>query len=192
MAGLLTRRTTGIPDDLGGGRFFGAFHRTPRVQVITHKPVIIPECEMEKRGRKSAASLQVAPSNVVELRRLPEPPTCMTKEQADVWRVVVASRMGEIIAPEAYPVLMAYCRATISAQQVAAEVDAFDPEWGKTDEGLKRWDKLLAMLDRQERLVTSLGGKLRLTPASQVRAENAGTIAKRGEKMKPWQVEGDA
>lgn len=143
---------------------------------------------MATRGRKSAASLAVA-EPVQELQKLPEPPSYLTPEQEDVWRLVVASRGGDLIAPESFPVLVEYCRAVISANQVAAQLDAFDPEWAKDDEGLKRWDKLLAMQDRLAGKVASLAGKLRLTPSSRVQAVSAGRNADKGAKRKPWEYD---
>lgn len=142
---------------------------------------------MATRGRKSSAALAIAPP--VELQKLPEPPSYLSPEQEDVWRLVVASRGGDLISPESYPVLVEYCRATISANQIAAQLDAFDPEWSKDDEGLKRWDKLLAMQDRVAGKVASLAGKLRLTPSSRVQAISAGRNADKGAKRKPWEFE---
>ena len=141
---------------------------------------------MATRGRKSAASLAVAPVET-EFNRLPEPPSYLTPEQEDIWRVVVASRGGDLIAPESFPVLVEYCRSVISANQVAAQLDAFDQEWSKDEDGLKRWDKLLAMQDRLSRNVASLAAKLRLTPSSRVQAISAGRNADKGAKRKPWE-----
>lgn len=141
---------------------------------------------MATRGRKSAASLAVA-APVSELQRLAEPPSYLTPEQDDIWRLVVASRGGDLIAPESFPVLVEYCRAVTSANQVAAQLDAFDQSWASDEEGLKRWDKLLAMQDRLAGKVASLAGKLRLTPSSRVQAISAGRHADKGEKRKPWQ-----
>lgn len=143
---------------------------------------------MATRGRKSAAALAVA-EPVQELQKLPEPPSYLTPEQEDVWRLVVASRGGDLIAPESFPVLVEYCRQVISANQVAAQLDAFDPEWAKDDEGLKRWDKLLAMQDRLAGKVASLAAKLRLTPSSRVQAISAGRHADKGAKRKPWEFD---
>lgn len=143
---------------------------------------------MATRGRKSAAALAVA-EPVQELQKLPEPPSYLTPEQEDVWRLVVASRGGDLIAPESFPVLVEYCRQVISANQVAAQLDAFDPEWAKDDEGLKRWDKLLAMQDRLAGKVVSLAAKLRLTPSSRVQAISAGRHADKGAKRKPWEFD---
>lgn len=143
---------------------------------------------MATRGRRSAAALAVA-EPVQELQKLPEPPSYLTPEQEDVWRLVVASRGGDLIAPESFPVLVEYCRQVISANQVAAQLDAFDPEWAKDDEGLKRWDKLLAMQDRLAGKVASLAAKLRLTPSSRVQAISAGRHADKGAKRKPWEFD---
>jgi len=141
---------------------------------------------MATRGRKSAAALAIA-EPVGDLQRLPEPPAYLTPEQEDIWRLVVASRGGDLIAPESFPVLVEYCRAVTSANHVASQLDAFDPSWVADDEGLKRWDKLLAMQDRLAGKVASLAGKLRLTPSSRVQAISAGRHADKGAKLKPWQ-----
>lgn len=144
---------------------------------------------MATRGRKSAASLAVAVVADNELSRLPDPPSYLTPEQDDLWRLVISSRGGDLIQPESFPVLVEYCRAVTASNQVAAQLDAFDPEWSKDEEGLKRWDKLLAMQDRLSRNVASLGAKLRLTPSSRVQAISAGRHADKGPKKKPWEFE---
>ncbi len=141
---------------------------------------------MAQRGRKSAASVAVA---VVDekIDAFPSPPSYLNPEQDEVWRTVIASRGGDLIAPESYPVLVEYCRAVIGSNQVAAQLDSFSPEWAKDDEGLKRWDKLLAMQDRLAKTVASLAAKLRLTPSSRVQAISAGRNADKGQKRKPWE-----
>lgn len=145
---------------------------------------------MAQRGRKSAASVAVAtispPANSL-IDALPQAPSYLTPEQDEIWRVVIASRGGDLIAPESYPVLVEYCRAVTGANQIAAQLDEFLPEWAKDEEGLKRWDKLLAMQDRLAKTVASLGAKLRLTPSSRVQAISAGRNADKGQKRKPWE-----
>lgn len=143
---------------------------------------------MAQRGRKSAASLSVAVIDQ-ELSKLPEPPAYLSPEQDDIWRVVISSRGGDLVAPEAFPVLVEYCRAVTSANQVASQLDAFSPAWASDDEGLKRWDKLLAMQDRLAKTIASLGAKLRLTPSSRVQAISAGRNADKGAKRKPWELD---
>ena len=136
-------------------------------------------------------SVAVVESKDTALDRLPDPPSYLTPEQEDLWRLVIASRGGDLIAPEAYPVLVEYCRASVAANQVASQLDAFDPSWAIDEDGLKRWDKLLAMQDRLSRNVASLGGKLRLTPSSRVQAISAGRNANKGAKKKPWEFDSD-
>ena len=146
---------------------------------------------MAARGRQSAAELAVAPFVQPIAQKLPEPPSYLTPEQEEVWRMVISSRGGDLIAPEAFPVLVEYCRQAVIANQIAAQLDAFDPEWAKEDDGLKRWDKLHQMQDRALKALASLGGKLRLTPASRVHRESAGRNAAKGAKRKPWESDDD-
>lgn len=141
---------------------------------------------MVQRGRKSAASVAVAPARN-PLDALPQSPSYLSPEQDEIWRVVIASRGGDLIAPESYPVLVEYCRAVTGSNQIAAQLDEFMPEWAKDEEGLRRWDKLLAMQDRLAKTVASLAAKLRLTPSSRVQAISAGRNADKGAKRKPWE-----
>lgn len=127
---------------------------------------------------------------IVQLHPRPDPPPCLTPDQAATWRTVVASRAGDMLPPEAHPVLVEYCRSVASADAVAAQLDGFDLETVATDDGLKRWDKLLGMQDRVAAKVAALATKLRMTPQSRIRATAAGRIgAKGGGQRKPWQTE---
>lgn len=139
---------------------------------------------MGVRGRKSSAELAV--SNVLPLRQLPPPPTHLSPVQQDVWRLVISSRAGEMIAPEAYPVLAEYCRWVETADQIASALKKFKPAWAKTDEGLTRWSRLQAMQERASRTLASLAVKLRLPPSTRVHPEKAGSIARRTQQ-KPWE-----
>jgi hypothetical protein len=136
---------------------------------------------MGVRGPASSRELQIAP--VAYLRPIPKSPEHLTDPQSDIWRLVMHSRAGELIPPESYPVVVEYCRAIVASDQVAEELDAFKPEWRKTDEGLRRWDKLLAMQDRLAGKIASLAVKLRITPSSRVHPEKAGTNAR-----KNWEI----
>lgn len=144
---------------------------------------------MRQRGRKSAAALSVVTA-VAELRRLPEPPGTLTQPQATVWRSVMSTVAADLIGEEAFPVLVEYCRAVVTADQIAEQLAAFDPAWLADEDGLRRWNTLSQMQTRVQGMIGSLGGKLRLNPSSRIRAENAGTMAKRaGAKRKPWQTD---
>lgn len=126
---------------------------------------------------------------VIPLHKRPEPPSCLTPEQAETWRMVLAGRAGDIIPPEAHPVLIEYCRAVSAADAIAEQVDDFDMKSIATDGGLKRWDRLLAMQDRAAAKVASLATKLRMTPQSRMRATQAGKIGAKGDgQRKPWET----
>ena len=143
---------------------------------------------MKQRGRQSAASLSVAASsNIV---KLPPPPKHLTEAAGDTWRMVMASRSSEMIEPEAYPVLVEYCRSIEQADKIASEIGRFDASWLTDDDGLKRYDKLLAMQDRLTKVITSTAVKLRLTPSTRFDSGTAGRVgAKKGGTQKPWQIE---
>ena len=102
----------------------------------------------------------------------------------------MASRSAEMIEPEAYPVLVEYCRSIEKADFIALELERFDMSWLADDEGLKRYDKLLSMQDRLTKVITSCAVKLRLTPSTRFHSGTAGRV---GEKQtgtrKPWQSE---
>ncbi len=143
---------------------------------------------MQQRGRKSGAALALAP--VAELRRIPDPPGHLTEEQSAVWRLTMSSVAGDMIGTDAHPLLVEYCRAVVLADQIAVQLNAFNTGWLAEDEALKRWDKLAAMQARATATVAALAGKLRISPSSRIRPENAGVMAKRaGSKPKPWQSE---
>lgn len=142
---------------------------------------------MGSRGRKSAASVAISAA-VSPLQKMPEPPAYLTPEQDIVWREVISSRAGDLIGVEAFRVLVEYCRAVVEGDKIASQLDAFDPSWLADDDGLKRWDKLQAIACRNQGVLATLATKLRIATSSSVRAENAGTILKKGAKAKPWEV----
>ena len=142
---------------------------------------------MGTRGRASSASMAVKIEQPQSLQKIPEPPSYLTPEQDGVWREVMLSRAGDLIGLESHRLLVEYCRAVQECNKIAAQLDAFVPSWAADDEGLKRWDKLQAMAARSQGVVATLATKLRLATSSSVRAENAGTVLKKGTKRKPWE-----
>ncbi len=84
--------------------------------------------------------------------------------------------------------LAQYCRHKVQADLIAQQLEQFDPAWLVDDEGLKRFDKLGAMLERETRCMNALLRSMRLTQQSLLRADKAVTTTK---GKKPWQVESD-
>lgn len=141
---------------------------------------------MKQRGRKSTAELSVAStSNIV---KLPPPPKHLSEKSGEVWRMVMASRSSEMIEPEAYPVLVEYCRSIERADMMAKEIESFNLSWIAEDDGLKRYDKLLSMQDRLSKVIMSCAVKLRLTPSTRFDSNTASRVgAKSAGTKKPWQ-----
>jgi hypothetical protein len=117
---------------------------------------------MKKRGKPSTADKTVAP--VLRFtRKLPAPPPQLSPRAAETWRAVISSPSGDLLSPEAYPVLIEYARAVEQADQIAEQVSAFDPAWLRAEGGLERWSALLRIQDQVARRVASLAVKLKLT-----------------------------
>lgn len=140
---------------------------------------------MGSRGRKSGAELALAP--VVQLRPLPEPPQGLTPAQAEVWRMVIASRAGDMIKPEAFPVLVEYCRWVCNAAEVSEQLAGVKPAWWRSKDGLALIERLRKLQEQATRMVNSCAVKLRLPPSTRTHPEKAGRAAMRGEKLKPWE-----
>ena len=138
---------------------------------------------MDQRGKKSLASLSVVP---VPMDRMLPPPADLTPAQAELWSAVVATKPSDWFQADSLPLLTQYCKAVDGHRIVSAQVDEFDPEWLKTDEGLRRYERLLAMQDRQAKLSCSLATKMRLTQQSRYGARGADRADARANGSRPW------
>lgn len=144
---------------------------------------------MAQRGRKSAASLAVVPVAVGAPRALP--PATLTPAQRCVWLETVNAKPSEWFGPEHVPVLEAYCRHVVTARGLAQQIEDFDPEWLKDDDGLRRYDRLLSMHVRETGRVNEFARAMRLTQQAIYRADKAATLSNRGRAAKPWQADVD-
>ncbi len=145
---------------------------------------------MKKRGRKSSAELSVAPVSSL-LSQPPKPPEHLSKQASDIWRMVMTSRSKKMIEAESYPVLVEYCRSITRADFVSKEIDRFEQVWLTSDEGLKRYDKLISIQDKLTKTINSCAVKLRLTPSTRFHSETAATIvANDNTGQNPWDYDG--
>ena len=71
----------------------------------------------EKRGRKSAVSLETVVS-VTGMPARPAAPDCLTTDQAAVWKNVVKSMPADWFKAETFPLLSQFCRHVTSAREV--------------------------------------------------------------------------
>jgi hypothetical protein len=144
---------------------------------------------MATRGRKSGAALSVV---VGSIDGRPTPPADLTKFQADVWqRTVAAESLDQFRSAALQQLLKEYCRHCEAAHILAEEIEKTKPEWLRTDDGLKRYDKLLIMRDRETKAMGDKATKLRLTNQSRYTPQAAATAAKNtGGSAKPWEMTG--
>lgn len=142
---------------------------------------------MKQRGRKSAASLAVVSVDAQGFSVVGPPPTLTDSERA-VWVAACAGKPHDWFGSEHIAILVDYCRHVVKSDVIDAQIKAFDPEWLKEDEGLRRYERLLTMAQRQSAICNALARSMRLTHQSKYVAAKAGTTV-RGRK--PWQVDGE-
>ena len=142
---------------------------------------------MRQRGRKSAASLSVAPVSLGGRR--PPPPADLTSPQAQTWREIVASTPGGWFSVVQEPMLAAYCRHVSAADELARMIDKCKPE-----DDLCRFDKLLRMRERETKAMSSLATRMRLTQQSQMHPRTAARAMEDGQggrklwdRTPPWE-----
>ena len=131
----------------------------------------------------------MAVTNVVPLREPASAPAHLTEVQARLWDEFMQTSAGNLIAPEAFPVLVEYCRAIEASDQVAKMLNEFDPAWVTRDDGFDRFSKLRSMADRLSSKIASLSVKLRISPSTRILPRGAGRNEVRaGAKLKPWET----
>lgn len=116
---------------------------------------------MEKRGRKSAASLSVVSvTDAIEVIRRPVPPSELTDEQAFEWKAVTSRLPADWFPRETHGLLAQYCRHVVSARRIA-ELIAGDEQAENFD--IENYDRLLKMQEREGRALSSLATRMRIS-----------------------------
>jgi hypothetical protein len=117
----------------------------------------------------------------------------LTQEQAEEWRAVVGTKPADWFTRDNQAMMVDYCRHIVLGRRIAEQIDRFDPAWMADDEGLKRFDKLGAMLERHTRTIASLATRMRLTQQSRYNAQSANTAASRSDgasgARRPWEFQ---
>lgn len=143
---------------------------------------------MAQRGRKSAASLAVATKPDIGIsKRLPAP-LHLSDAEISVWNEAVDDQPASSFTPTHAPLLEMYCMHVVRSRIIADELLNFDRSWISDDDGLKRYDRLLAMADRESRAASSLATRLRITRQAIDQQTVARTIKNQPKSAKPWQL----
>jgi len=144
---------------------------------------------MATRGRKSAASLTVAKSDIGAAKRL-EAPLHLSDTEMAVWAEVVNDQPASAFTATHAPLLEMYCRHVVNGRVMADELISFNRAWLADNEGLKRYDTLLRIAERESRAASSLATRLRITRQAVDHPTTAGrAIANHSTNRKPWDPE---
>ncbi len=138
-------------------------------------------------ARKSAASLEVARPTIGVSERL-GPPLHLSEAERAVWLQCVNDQPADAFTQVHAPLLELYCRHVVNAREIADEVAQFDRAWLADDDGLKRFDRLLAMAEREGRAASSLATRLRITRQALDHATVARKVVAMPRTSKPWEL----
>lgn len=106
-----------------------------------------------------------------------------------VWMEVVNDQPADAFSPTHGPLLELYCRHIVQARILADELANFDRAWVADDEGLRRYDRLLGMAERESRAASSLATRLRITRQAVEHPLTVGRGLKNQSKArKPWEL----
>jgi hypothetical protein len=98
----------------------------------------------------------------------------LTDGQSAIWRDVISSLPGDWLTRAAHPILVAFCRHVHRAQLLELQIAQFEAEWMAVDGGLERFDRLLAVAERETRAITACARALRITPQALMHPRSAG------------------
>jgi len=140
------------------------------------------------RGRKSTAAQAVVIEGGFGSRV--EPPADLSPAASEIWRRTVASEAPDFFRTAALQSMLAdYCRHCETADVLTSQIDAFEAGWLATDDGLKRYDLLAKMRERESRAAADKATKLRLTNQARYTPRAAEFAArKEGVARKPWEA----
>jgi hypothetical protein len=143
---------------------------------------------MAARGRKSAASVGIVKQETTKESRL-LPPLHMTDAERSVWVSLVNDQPANSFTQTHAPLIEIYCRHVVNSRILADEIINFNRAWLADDEGLKRYDKLLAMSEREGRAASSLATRLRITRQAVDQQTIARALVNSPKTQKPWEIE---
>lgn len=140
-----------------------------------------------QRGRKSAITSMKPVSPVVAQERVAAP-AHLTDAEREVWNEVVSDQPASAFTATHVPMLEMYCRHVVQGRILADEILNFDRSWLADDDGLKRYDRLLGMAERETRAASSLATRLRMTKQSLHPETAANAVKNHIKARKPWEI----
>ena len=143
---------------------------------------------MDKRGRISAVSREVAGNAAIGVAQRLTAPLHLSDAERSIWIEVVNDQPASAFTPTHSPLLEMYCQHVVQARLIADELMNFDRAWLADEDGLKRYDRLLGMKEREGRAASSLATRLRITRQAIDQQTVARTIKNQAKSPKPWEI----
>jgi len=112
----------------------------------------------------------------------------MSDAEIAVWAQVINDQPAASFTPTHVPMLEQYCRHVVQSRVIADMILNFDQSWANNDEGLKRYDKLLQMQEREGRAASSLATRLRITRQAIDQQTVARSQINAPKSRKPWEL----
>ena len=138
--------------------------------------------------RKSAASLEVLVRRAPGVASRLVAPLHLSEAERSVWIQVVNDQPADSFTETHSPLLELYCRHVVNARVIADELANFQREWLADDDGLKRYDRLLGMAEREGRAASSLATRLRITRQALHAVTAARGVDNAPKNAKPWEI----
>ena len=120
---------------------------------------------------------QLAVIQPLPTQQRPPPPKHLSPEEAAEWQALVGTMPANWFPRECHAALAQLCRHTCRARLLGAKVNAMQSKCFGTEEGIRALDKMLAMLERETKQITSLSRSMRLTQQTRVNKVVAGSRA---------------
>lgn len=145
---------------------------------------------MAQRGRKSAAEVAVvAQVGLVTSERRLTPSLHLSDAEQLIWARLINDNPASAFTETHRDMLEQYCQHVVQAQLLADEIQNFDRSWLADDDGLKRYDRMLAMREREVRSASSLATRLRITRQATADPKTVGRAnAGKARSKKPWEI----
>ena len=120
------------------------------------------------------------------------PPKEIPEQQVKIWQDTVRAEPPDFFCTGALrALLLDYCRHKAVGDEMSGQIDDFDPAWLAEPKGMRRYEWLLKMRERETRAAANIATKLRLTNQSRYNprtAKSAGAMESAPLERAPWDV----
>ncbi|MDH0063169.1 phage tail tip fiber protein [Leclercia adecarboxylata] len=139
---------------------------------------------MAQRGRKSLAATSAVSLPALAESRL-QPSIHLSDPEINVWVRLVNDNPASSFTETHRDMLEMYCRHVVQARLLTTQIEEFELEWLARDDGLKRYDKLLTMREREVRSASSLATRLaEITETRKTAADATSAVAEQVTNLK--------